>query len=67
MCRAAGLGGCAMVWVGITLVTLCLGLAVLACFHPDRRHTRPPTYRPERRTRRWGRAAVTGDYPGTRP
>lgn len=56
-----------MVWVGITLVTLCLGLAVLACFHPDRRHTRPPTYRPERRTRRWGRAAVTGDYPGTRP
>lgn len=45
-----------MAWLAITAVLLFLGPAVLwTRYHPDRDHTRPPTYRADRRSRRAGR------------
>ena len=44
-----------MGWFAITVVLLCLGSAALwARYNPDRGHTRPPTYRADRRHRRLG-------------
>jgi hypothetical protein len=45
--------GAMMGWLAIAVVLLCLGAAALwARYNPDRDHTRPPTYRPDRRSRR---------------
>ncbi|HWL99304.1 MAG TPA: hypothetical protein VNP20_18310 [Nocardioidaceae bacterium] len=42
-----------MGWLAIAVVLLCLGAAALwARYNPDRDHTRPPTYRADRRSRR---------------
>jgi hypothetical protein len=42
-----------MGWLAIAMVLLCLGVAALwARYNPDRDHTRPPTYRAPRRSRR---------------
>jgi hypothetical protein len=51
-----------MGWLGIITVLLCLGAAVLwSRFNPDRDHTRPPTYRADRRAR--GAGHPTGGDP----
>jgi len=56
-----------MAWVGITLVAVWMGLAVVVYCHPDRRHTRPPTYRRRRRAGWDRRSAGTRGHPGIRP
>jgi hypothetical protein len=44
--------GAMMGWLAIIAVMLCLGTAVLwTRINPDRDHTRPPTYRPDRQRR----------------
>jgi hypothetical protein len=41
-----------MGWLAIIVVLLCLAaVGVWASYNPDRHHTRPPTYRPDRRRR----------------
>ncbi len=53
-----------MGWLAITVLLLALGAATLwARYNPDRLHTRPPTYRGDRRRRGMG-LPETGDRSG---